>query len=403
MYNYQPNIDVDRSMTGVVFEAYNDYGGFQAQLNDVTFQNRVVGGLLFVKPFGFLDEDSPLLKSLSLGIEYSADYLAPKCIQASATDAHCITGGPTADRLLGNQAGPDPLTGLNRDDTFVRTDPNTNRPVATTGAVQALGFSGEMKVFATERSDIKAYATFHSFIDGGNGAALGFLGRFTTGEREVSAFRWVAELRNFGPKFLPAYFDTIYEVTKYQYFGGAQFQVTPTKYQAVFGDPAHGFVITDTSRHFGYHLEASWGLFRGIQSNKQVAVGVGLSDSSIASDTDFYAHLELPIFHFLELFASYMRLNADGPGAIFASDVSNMVVLSGLRFQILPFLFIDANYSRAFQVIKSPGAEFHLGNATVVDPATLRPSPFFSTDRIFENVQALFVELEVGAEFGGNQ
>jgi hypothetical protein len=398
MYNYQPNIDVDRSMTGVELDAYNDYIGFQAQLNDITVRNQIIGGLLFIKPLGFLSEDNRLLRSLSLGIEYAGDMKAPKCIQASVSDPHCITGGPTASKPLGNQAGPDPLTGLNRDDTFVTTDPNTGRPVVDTTQVHAVGFSGEMKFFATDRSDIKAYGTFHSFINAGSGLAGGLLGRFTTGDSQLNAFRARAELRSFGPRFLPGYFDTLYEVTKYQ-FPSSKYQVTPTKYQAVFGDPEHGFTVDETSRHLGYHFEFSWAMYKCDQSHKQIAFGIGLSDSNLQNDTNFYAHVEVPLLRFVELFGSYLRLNAAGPGEIFSSNLDNLVVLSGLRVQVLPFLFVNASYQRAYQIIRSPGQEFHLGNASVVDEKG-KPSPYFTTDRLFENVQTFFVDLEFGAEFG---
>ena len=76
----------------------------------------------------------------------------------------------------------------------------------------------------------------------------------------------------------------------------------------------------------------------------------------------------------------------------------NGVLLTGLRFQILPILFLNAHYSRSFRVVASPGSEYHLGNETIVDRAG-NSSPYFRPDTLFENVQTLFAEIELGWEF----
>jgi hypothetical protein len=107
--------------------------------------------------------------------------------------------------------------------------------------------------------------------------------------------------------------------------------------------------------------------------------------------------VELPAFKFLNLFASFLRVNAADLGGLFEPNVDNVVILSGLRARLLPFMFVNLHYSRAFQIIRGPGREFHLGNERVVDEAG-QVSPLFTHDRIYENVQTLFVELELGLE-----
>jgi hypothetical protein len=218
----------------------------------------------------------------------------------------------------------------------------------------------------------------------------------------VHAFRLRAEYRTFDADFAPNYFDTLYEVTKYQFSRARPTaQTTPTKYQAVFGDPEHGYALTDDSRRHGFRLEGSWAWFHESRGNKQLGFGFGLSDSTAGDDTDLYLHAEIPIVRYLQLFGTLLRINADGVGDLFSGDLENLVVLSGLRLQILPILFINAHYSRAFQIIRGPGRELHLGNETIVDERG-RPSPYFVADRIFENVQTLFVELELGLELKGD-
>lgn len=392
---YQPNLDVNRSLTSVLFDAYNQWGGFQLQANDVTFVNRVVGGLAFVKPFAFLDNE--VLRSISIGGEYIADLRAPRCVLLEPGGDECVRG-------TGHAAGADTFSGQNLDGTFVRTDPDTGLFAVKETTVHAAGGSAEVKLYKDERNtDIKLFGTFHQFVNegGGNGAALGFLGRFNAGTTWINALRLRGEYRTFGDGYLPTYFDTLYEVSKYESFRTAPgYQVRPTRYQAVFGDPENGFERESLGRRHGFNAEASWGLFQRSRRNKQIALGVGLQDSTGPDDTSVYAHVELPLLGFLQIFGSYMRTNAASIADATGGDLlgaNNAVLLSGARLQLLPFMFINANYSRTYTVTRSPGSEYHLGDSSIVDGAG-NPSPYFTQDRLFENVSTFFVMLEIGWE-----
>jgi len=390
VHNYQANLDVDRSMTGLVFDAYNKWAGFQFQMNDITYTNQIIGALAFVKPMGW--SDNKILKTLSLGFEYAADFKAPRCIQISKDNADCVSG-------TGHHAGPDPYTGRNRDNTFVRTDPELGRPLVAFTDVQAFGFSGEIKFLKTESVDLKAYATWHQFAGAGNGLAGGMLSRLTLGDTWISGIRARTEYRSFTEGFSPAYWDTLYEISKYQTIQSKSiYQVAPTKYQSVFGDPENGFELQNTGRRNGYNMELSWGLFKNSRRYKKVAVGLGLTGSSGGDDTNFYAHIELPLFKYVQIFGSFIRLNTSSPGEAFSTDLKNVIALTAVRLQVLPFMFVNLNYARSFQNIRRPGAEFHLGNENIVDRFG-KPSPFFTQDRIYEASHVVAIELELGLEF----
>ena len=132
------------------------------------------------------------------------------------------------------------------------------------------------------------------------------------------------------------------------------------------------------------------------RKNKKIAFGVGLTASTGPDDTNFYAHLELPLFKYVQLFASFLRVNAESPAKIFEATTDNMVVLSGLRAQLLPFLFINGRYQRLYQI--TCRGECHIGNSNVVD-ADGNTSPFFRSERIYNIVQTVFVDVEIGWEF----
>lgn len=393
---YQGDIDVDRTLTRLIVDAYTSFGGFQLQANDITFQNQIFGGLVFVKPLFFIDHY--LANSLSLGVEYVTDLKAPRCVKKlQGPNPHqCVQG-------VGHAAGLDPYGRGRLDDTFIRTDPDTGRPGVQETMVHVLGGSVEWKFYKDPRNlDLKLYGTFHQYLNegGGNGIAAGVLARMNFGERWRNAFRVRGEYRTFEDGFLPNYFDTLYEIQKYAFlYRQTAYQATPTKYQWVFGDPQNGFERQNLGRRHGFNVDVNWGLFKNKRSGKQVAIGVGLQESTGPDDTNFYVHLEGQVFGILQLFGTFLRTNLKGIDHIFTSlESQDAVLLAGLRLQVLPILFINAHYSRSFQVVRTPGSEYHLGNRTIVDSQG-NPSPYFAQDRLFENVQSLFVEIEFGWEF----
>ncbi|MBW1810131.1 MAG: hypothetical protein JRJ87_18180 [Deltaproteobacteria bacterium] len=392
MNNYQGDIDVDRSLTGLIFDAYNDYAGCQLQINDITIQNQVFAGLAFVKPLSiFLDDYRS--KSLSLGVEYVIDTKAPRCIRKSVDSAECVRG-------TGHTAGYSLYTGETLDESFVRTDPDSGRFAVKDVAVNAIGGSVEFKFYKDDVADLKVYGTYHQFLNqgGGGGAAAGILARLNIGQKWISAFRIRGEYRTFGDGFQPAYFNTLYEIQKYSFLQSARYyQVAPTKYQQVFGDPENGFERVEHGRRHGFNVDLNWGLFKGRRSAKQVALGLGIQDSTGPYDTNMYVHLEFPMLEWLQIFGTYMRTDVDGLAKVF-TESTDFIVLTGMRLMVFPGMFINAHYSRSYRTIASPGVELHLGNDTIVD-VNNNPSPFFKQDSLHENVHMFFAEVEFGWEF----
>ncbi len=395
---YQGDIDVNRSLTGAMLDAYNRYGGFELQANDITFGNRILGGLAFIKPLSLLSR-SPYAEGVSLGFEGATDLSAPRCVLMAKGASDCVHG-------TGHAAGFDPYTGASLDHSFVRTDPDTGRFAVKEATVSAVGISAESKIYRdASTADVKLYGTWHRFTNsgGGDGYSGGVLARLSFGDEWVSAMRLRAEYRGFGDGYIPSYFDSLYELQKYSHPShNRAFQVTPTKYQAVFGDPQNGFARPSYGWRNGYNLEGSWGLFHKRRSAKKLAIGFGLADATGPDDTSFYAHVEAPVLGFLQLFATYFGENLANVDEVFRASAldtwQDAVLLTGVRLQVLPILFINAHYSRSYSTVASAGSEYHLGNANIVDESG-QPSSYFRTDHLFENVQTLFVQVEWGWEF----
>ena len=395
MKGYQGDIDVDRSLTGLVFDAYNDYAGFQLQANDITFQNRVLAGLVFFKPLS-LFSDNELARSLSIGAEYITDLRAPRCLRLRAGSDQCMQG-------TGHEGGIPPYGGAAVDNSFVRTNPDTGRFAVKETAIHAVGGSAEFKFYKTDLADLKVYGVYHQYINdgGGGGFAGGMLARLNTGWPWISAFRLRGEYRTWEDGYQPNYFNTMYEIQKYTYVPAARdFQVAPTKYQQVFGDPQNGFGRPSHGRRHGFNLDLHWALFKHKRSGKSLALGVGMQESNGPYDSNFYAHLEFPLLGWLQIFGTYLRVDQENMGAIFGDLASeDAIVMTGLRLQVLPILFLNAHYSRSYRMVGSPGSELHLGNSRIVDARTGAPSPYFKQDSLYENVHNFFVEIEFGWEF----
>jgi hypothetical protein len=100
----------------------------------------------------------------------------------------------------------------------------------------------------------------------------------------------------------------------------------------------------------------------------------------------------------MQLFATYMRFNGESFGGTFDfAESGDTALLSGVRVQLFTrVLHLNVHYSRTYQVVRTAGSEYHLGNALVVDRAGIPTS--FAQDRLFDTRDALFVQLEIGYE-----
>ncbi len=378
---YQPNIGINQSMTGLLFDAYNDYAGFQFQANDITFQNQVLGGLAFFKPAS-LFSDHWFAKGFSIGVEYLADLKAPRCIKS---------------REYGDCLRPNSLdveASVLSADTFFNEQ---GLPYVETTPVQAVGLSIETKVAKLDRTvDLKLYGTHHTFTNagGGSGSAIGGLARLNFGERWIAALRIRGELLMYNDGFLPGYFNSTYEADKYSFRTTAANQaLSLTKFQSVFGDPDNGLQRPLDDTRYGIRAEASFGLFKEDRTNKKLAGLLSFQDGTGENDTDISIHAEVPFLEIVEVFATYTRTHMKDMMELFQSDfmsAPNAMFLAGARVQVLPIFFINASYARRFQ--PTSASDDNVLNSLVDVDADNYDGGF----RAFDNVQTIFIDFEVG-------
>ncbi len=236
------------------------------------------------------------------------------------------------------------------------------RLAATTAPVGLVGVDAEMKIIKTRSVDIKPYVDYSKLIGGDGRLTIGALGRFNLGTDIINAFRIVLEGRYLGNHYVPSYFDTFYEIDRYQsrIVGRNPYGID------IYAPKQTDVLVNGYGNRGGFYAEASWGI-----PNK---VGFTVSlEAAANSPTNFVAHVEIPWLDFLQIFGSYYKRGITGFSDFGKLD-ENTILFAGARLKILPFLFINGRVYKTF----------------LIDDATQR----------YENQLGFSVDLEVGYEFG---
>jgi hypothetical protein len=333
---------------GAQFDAYGTFGGFEAFTGDVVHPQNFVAGLAFVKPLGWLT--GPLRDTLgwtSIGVSTALDVNAPYTLRR-------IPGGYPA--VGDSDVCPDP--------TAAHCEPGEEIAQETRRA-QVVGVDLETKILKTEDVDLKPYLDYSKLLDisnpngvggkanGGGGLTLGMLGRFNKGDVKVHAFRVVVEGRYFDGNYLPGYFDTFYEVQKFQYITGKADPAYDPKLRTILGR-------NGDHKRIGYYLEAAY------QYNNGFALMAAYEDSfHVSGPADICSyqdcnkavgsrnltlHIEYPAYSWLQFFASFYRRSFDGAPVDTARPLGdNTLVYGAVRLHALWIFFLNARIFRTWQ------------------------------------------------------
>jgi hypothetical protein len=333
---YSGNTDQNITRVGAELDAYGRYGGFEAFVGDVVQPTHFMSGLVFLKPLGFLNLSPGAANTwgqTSIGVSAAADASAP----------FTLSRDPAGRPVTSDQGEP---------------------IVLGTQSAVLVGADIETKVVKTEGADIKPYVDYSRLVSsatfvgasgstspdlvtakGGGGFTAGVLGRFNAvgSTDKVHAFRVVLEGRYFDGNYIPGYFDTFYEVQKYQFItGAASANYNPKLYTLLAQDPA--------SKRAGFYVEAAY------QYNGGFAVMAAYEDAATVSGEvhgvggrNFTFHMEYPAYSWLQFFGSFYRRGYSGsliPSSPYPDD---MLIYGAARLHVLPILFLNARYYRTWQ------------------------------------------------------
>lgn len=394
---YTPNVDIDEDNLIAAVDGYGDYNGVELLAGPFPVP-RVAGALVFVKPLALLSDD-PLARSWSIGVSAATDLNAPTVLdkRQNPADQRVQLAVDSSNQLLWR---------------------GKTNPVGDT--VFGAGLDSELKILKVDILDIKTYAdwsqlffpadssveqAFEAFS--GGGATLGALVRMSFGEtpvrpldeesddvkagrapREMKAAHAVrvrVEGRLFDPQYLPSYFNTMYEVDRFQYGvdeEGSRAEL-PTKIAflaAQAGQPWRA----------GFYGEVSWAWVDivGLTAVYEDAVALA-ADAAPVGGRNLALHAETTGFGFLQLFGTYHYRNFEDFSGLFSFATDHEILYAGGRLELLPFLFINAAAQRAFRV--------GFDDDDLSRQVDKRGRRFSSVG--FENVWAGTVDVEVGWQF----
>jgi hypothetical protein len=340
---YNPNLNLNIRRVSAQFDAFGDYGGGETFVNDVTGPN-VVGALAFLKPLSFIDRESYLMRSFSIGATFAADLKAPLRNHLDYLDAD-----------------KDGLRELE-----LEVDQKTFQPKYTTTQVFGYGIDSEIKLVDTKTTDWKTYVDYSMLASGlpvnpndpaweredadkgtvqtgkfpatkgvqSGGFTWGNLLRLNLGDETVHALRIRGELRRYDANFLPTYFDAMYEAQRVLYGRGVAGQpnVNDTKLQAVLGRDAKKIGTV-----FGMYGEFSW----LVQDIMALAFAIELNNET--PDNNFFMHFELPRWQRFQFLATYHRRSVAKVADLFSFDEKtgrNILILKG-RYRVADILHLN--------------------------------------------------------------
>ena len=333
---YSGEVDQNITRVGGQLDAYGRFGGFEAFIGDVVQPTHFMSGLAFLKPLGFLS--GSLLDTLgqtSLGVSTAVDLHAP----------FTLTRIPGGYPQVGNDG--EPIVGIER-------------------KAQILGGDIETKIVKTDSVDLKPFLDYSRMLnitdengktlEGGGGATLGMLGRFNVGDVKVHAFRVIAEGRYFDGNYQPGYFDTFYEVQKFQYITGSASTAYDPKLKTIMSrDPNQkraGFYA-----EFGYQYNQGLALMVAYENSYQVSGPATACPPAPAYCNDpnqgtqnLTVHIEYPVYSWFQFFASFYKRSFSGSPFAFNNGLGdNTLIYTAARLHILPILFLNVRYYRSWQ------------------------------------------------------
>ncbi len=367
---YFANINFADAHVGAELDAYNRYAGFQfftrdilpitlnyrAQSNGsvasnadstVGFRPPVLAALLFARPFGW--SDNLYAKYLSVGFTYAADFDAPYRL-ATNTDGNWVV------------------------------QPNGTLRVADARIAHVLGGDVEFKAYKSKHADLKPYVDYSALVGGGGGLTAGTLGRFSLGRNNDHALRAALALRWFNAQYLPSYFDTLYEVQKYQYLTEQRPAASMPLSKLAFvlgGDPNAWFM--QFLGELSYSFQGGFAVTLAYEDGFSLTPGnpgaLACAKCFSSRDTDVLRtltlHMEYPVFSFFQFFFTISKRAFRWENFFSSSDT--LVFYAQARFHLAPVLFLNFGAFRTYATDPSSGA--------------------------FDNVFGANLSLELGYEF----
>ena len=312
---YIPNHDSTFSTMSAKLNWYFDYGGFEVLLGDVARGN-IFGGLVFLKPFSAIGNYHA--RSASFGYSFVGDRNAPTKLKYEKYYDY------------------DPEDYINGKDSRlprIAVDSKGRPIVEEDEFLYMQGIDFELKLFKNEKVDIKTFADYSwfkkDFVKGG--FTFGVLGRFNLDQKNQHAIRIQLEGRAHHDSYIPSFFDTFYDIERIEMmtniFGAKDFQPDGrSKYWHLMNDSDDKFVGS-------FYGELSYSF--------KTWIALSLGYEKLPDSSSLFAHLELPDLWIVKMMLSYYKRGFGSAKELFSDSHVSSLFRGVIRFQILPFLYIN--------------------------------------------------------------
>ncbi len=288
MAGYYNSIDFDHFQAGVRANISFFYGGVETMLQSISAP-RLLGGRVFIRPGNFLDFCSPLQR-LVVGTSIYVDAAAPTKHAANTVDSK------------GNWQGP-------------------------TRAFAAVGLDVEYNLVSSELFDITPYTDWNYL--GGEGA--GFHSGILLGVYPLPMLTLQSRLeyRLLGARYLPVYFDYLYEIQRNLYRDGK----TKLEY---LNDGGSGALRNGYYGELTMRLAGAWTLHGAFEDYQ------GSSNSRVLLRVLF------PELFGFKLGAYYLKSDFEKLCALFDKD--NALGIAEVRFQVMNMVSILGQVIRQWKL-----------------------------------------------------
>ncbi len=324
---YYNNTDINHYKMGFQLDVNTDYGGIETLFNN-GFISNLIGIRGFVRPWSFVDTES-YMNNLAVGLSVVTDWAAPYCIEG-------------ADPQTGSRTGSC-LPDIPSSSVVPAFDEDGNLHTNSTKAATVMGGDVEFRVLNTSIVSITPYIDFNGIVDGGWGLHAGVLGVVHIPVISID-LNARAEYRYFAGDYIPAYFDSYYEIQKFSYpfkdelgvFGGGEQSRPKRRVVEELGK------IYDHGLN-GYYAELNLDILGLVQ------LGASFDDYDGPYNSNLRMYLSVPALEVVQFGAYYYRHNFEGASDAFDLDDKSLFLVEG-RYKFLGFLYVVLQYWRIWEL-----------------------------------------------------
>ena len=298
---YYNNVDLDHYRMGLVADLNTDYGGVETLLN-AGFVTNMFALRGYIRPWSFVDKES-YLNNFAVGFSVASDVSAPYTL--AAVD-------PDKDYNL--------------------------PPVEVEETATVMGGDIEFKVLDTSFLTLTPYLDLNGIpASGGVGYHAGIMSVFHIGGVALDLQAKI-EYRYFTGDYIPAYFNSYYEIQKFAYpywDNQAVEERLDTKRKILELLPDQGLN--------GYYAELAFS-FLGL-----FTIGASYDDYDGKYNSNLRIYLDVPALEVFQFGAYYYKHNFEGAGEAFTFDEKSLFLIEA-RYQISSFLYVVGQYWRIWQL-----------------------------------------------------